>query len=85
MVSYTVVEIPVKDCLRFYLTADYPNLDQLRIQKHQRDERERVLKSARQNYAPMEVNHCEERVDYDLLSINGSEVYIAPTYHIPLE
>lgn len=36
-------------------TADYPNLDQLRIAKKDKELRENILKSAKQNYSPMEV------------------------------
>lgn len=39
------------------IAADYPNLDQLRIAKGEKELREDILKSAKQNYTPAEVGH----------------------------
>lgn len=39
----------------YCFTAEYPNLDQLRLAKNEKELRENILKSAKQNYAPKEV------------------------------
>jgi len=50
-------------------TADYPNLDQLRLAKMDKELRENILKSAKQSYAPAEV--CA--VDFLKLSLIAAE------------
>jgi len=50
-------------------TADYPNLDQLRLAKMDKELRENILKSAKQSYAPAEVR----AVDFLELSLIATE------------